>query len=197
MTELMDVCYIINDNVLYYPQDNRLICLDTEKESVNLNHPASRCFKLLLENRSKVVSKNDFLESVWRSNGAYVAENTFYQNISILRKSLRRVGLGDNVIVTIRRKGFSLSDNLKVELLPAHDIKRTVDAPLNMIVNNEGIAIQQAGFAKGDSFVPFGKKVNLEPGKGRNENFKYWILLVSAIVLFIVELISFVVRLFI
>ena len=109
---------IINNEVIYYPNENKLSTVGGAKEKVSINVPVGRCLQLLIENRGRVVSRDDFLEAVWNRNGSYVSQNTFYQNISLLRKSLKNIGLSDDVIVTVRRQGFSLSKDVTIEVVP-------------------------------------------------------------------------------
>ncbi|WP_159566128.1 winged helix-turn-helix domain-containing protein [Budvicia diplopodorum] len=106
---------VINNEIAYFPEENKLASLDIIEQKIAINAPASRCFQLLLEKRGQVVSRNEFLEVVWKSNGAYVSLNTFYQNISLLRKSLKKVGPNQDIIITVRRKGFALAPNTIVE----------------------------------------------------------------------------------
>jgi DNA-binding winged helix-turn-helix (wHTH) protein len=46
---------------------------------------------------------------VWKTRGIVVSQNTFYQNISLLRKSLVKAGLSQDIIVTVRQRGFVLA----------------------------------------------------------------------------------------
>ncbi len=49
------------------------------------------------------------MNEVWRKHGMEVTVNTLYQNISILRKTLKRVGIDENIIITVPKKGITLS----------------------------------------------------------------------------------------
>lgn len=103
--------FIINDEIIFDADANELKSISDSQECIMLNAPTARCLKLLLERIGHVVSRDEFLEEVWSSRGIVVSENTFYQNISLLRKSLARVGLTEDIIVTIRQKGFMISEN--------------------------------------------------------------------------------------
>lgn len=59
------------------------------------------------------------MEVVWQSRGIVVSQNTFYQNISLLRKSLKKSGLSADIIVTVRSKGFIVPADTRVETLDA------------------------------------------------------------------------------
>ncbi|MDQ1215026.1 winged helix-turn-helix domain-containing protein [Pantoea anthophila] len=55
------------------------------------------------------------MEIVWEKNGMLVSPNTFYQNISILRKGLKKVGLHDDPVVTIPRVGLTLASGTDIK----------------------------------------------------------------------------------
>ncbi|HCZ9098945.1 winged helix-turn-helix domain-containing protein [Klebsiella michiganensis] len=99
--------YLINESVYFYPAKQLLAPVSGEEESVSLNVPASRCLKLLLEKKGEIVTRYDFSQEVWESRGQYTSTNTLYQNISLIRKALRAVGISQDVIHTIPREGFS------------------------------------------------------------------------------------------
>jgi DNA-binding winged helix-turn-helix (wHTH) protein len=63
-----------------------------DHEAISLNAPTARCLQLLLQNCGKVF-RDEFLAAVWETRGVVVSQNTFYQNISLLRKSLLKAGL--------------------------------------------------------------------------------------------------------
>ncbi|WP_058912482.1 winged helix-turn-helix domain-containing protein [Entomohabitans teleogrylli] len=100
---------VIADEIIFYVNENRLISLHSGGDEIILNDPTARCFQLLIERYGKVVSRDDFLEEVWMSKGIVVSHNTFYQNISLLRKSLKKAGVTQDIIITVRRKGFTLA----------------------------------------------------------------------------------------
>src|SRR5512147_1559568 len=58
----------------------------------------------LLQNRDRVVSKDDLLESVWR--GRIVSESTLTSHINAARRAIGDNGQEQRLIKTISRKGF-------------------------------------------------------------------------------------------
>jgi TolB-like protein/Tfp pilus assembly protein PilF len=58
----------------------------------------------LLQNRARVVSKNDLLEAVW--HGRIVSESTLTSHINAVRKAVGDSGERQRLIRTIARKGF-------------------------------------------------------------------------------------------
>lgn len=106
--------FIINNEVIFDMNINELQPLTLSGSLVTLNAPTARCLQLFLEHKGKVISREEFLDSVWKTRGVVVSENTFYQNISLLRKSLARAGLSQEIIVTIRQRGFRIAQGTDI-----------------------------------------------------------------------------------
>lgn len=110
--------FIINSEVIFDMNSCEVKSVTIESsENIILNVPTARCLQLLLECQGRVVSREDFLLQVWNARGIVVSQNTFYQNISLLRKSLKKAGLSVEIIITVRRKGFTISTDTKIERL--------------------------------------------------------------------------------
>ncbi len=108
---------IINQEIIFNANMNELRPLAGNGESISLNAPTARCLLLLLQNCGNVISRDEFLAAVWETRGVVVSQNTFYQNISLLRKSLLKAGLSEDIIITVRQKGFSVApDTLVIPL---------------------------------------------------------------------------------
>lgn len=60
----------------------------------------------LIENRDRVVSKDDLFASVWR--GRIVSESTLTSRINAARKAIGDSGEQQSLIRTVARKGFPL-----------------------------------------------------------------------------------------
>lgn len=102
--------YIINDEVIFNMDVNELqLVAGKDHEAITLNTPTARCLQLLLESNGNIISRDEFLSAVWKERGVVVSQNTFYQNISLLRKSLLRAGLTQDVVVTVRQRGFVIA----------------------------------------------------------------------------------------
>ena len=102
--------YIINDEVIFNMDVNELQPVaGKDQEAITLNTPTARCLQLLLESNGNIISRDEFLSAVWKERGVVVSQNTFYQNISLLRKSLLRAGLTQDVVVTVRQRGFVIA----------------------------------------------------------------------------------------
>lgn len=105
--------YLIGKAIVFYPEQSRLVNL--LKGSASLNAPASQCLLLLIENKHRVIPQHEFFKEVWEDRGTYVTANTFYQNISILRRCLKEVGLKEELVITVPKIGLTLSKTISVQ----------------------------------------------------------------------------------
>jgi DNA-binding winged helix-turn-helix (wHTH) protein len=135
----MSIKYIIDGSVLFDSEERTLTPLDQPDHSITLNTPASRCLLLLIEHAGTVVSQKEFFSQIWEQNGAYVTANTFYQNITIVRKGLKSVGLSSDIIKTVPKEGVKLVADIEIftpeeVVLAASDVLAdepfVADAPL-------------------------------------------------------------------
>src|SRR6185312_6788807 len=85
--------------------------LDTDRRELSFGGKAvavePQVFDLLvylLENRDRVVSKDDLIDRVWQ--GRIVAESTLTSRINAARKAIGDSGSDQKLIRTIPRKGF-------------------------------------------------------------------------------------------
>ena len=79
-------------------------CLHTEKGRVELTKNEFRILQLLLENRGKIVSREELMMHLCQSD-LYVEENTLTVNVARLRKKLEEGGL-EGVILTKPGRGY-------------------------------------------------------------------------------------------
>lgn len=91
--------------------------------------------------------------SSWRlygkHGGVVVSQNTFYQNISLLRKSLVKAGLSEDIIITVRQKGFSVAPNTLVIPLSDEECENMNRVTLTHYQNNKVV-----GFISEDKEKP-------------------------------------------
>ncbi len=107
--------YIINSKVEFRPAVSTLNPLDGHSSEVELNSPAARCLLLLIHKQGEIIGQQEFMDEVWGKNGIHVTSNTYYQNISILRKALKKAGIDEEIIVTIPRMGLTLASDTRIE----------------------------------------------------------------------------------
>ena len=144
--------YMINDKVIFNVNKSEFQSLTDNGVTVTLNAPTARCLQLLLDSSGKVISREKFLDEVWNARGVVVSENTFYQNISLLRKSLIRAGLNNEIIITVRRRGFVISEGTVIKMLPPDEKASSGDQILHkriiQDVNKSQLLAIQTGLPK-------------------------------------------------
>jgi DNA-binding winged-HTH domains len=89
---------------------------------------------LLIQHHGQVIERDYFFQHVWINNGAQVTNNTFYQNISLLRRAFKEFGLNEELIVTVPKVGIRLEMQLEVveeeaEEPPPEPAPETPDEP--------------------------------------------------------------------
>ncbi|KEY58611.1 winged helix-turn-helix domain-containing protein [Serratia sp. DD3] len=158
----MHTKYIINDRVLFSPDEYKLSPLAVRGTEVILHAPVSRFLHLLLLKNGTIVSQEEIFKEVWEKHGQQVAPNTLYQNISLLRKALKKSGLLTQTIRTYPKSGFSFHG--QVQVLPddehqsiepsiEHQTKTNQEVD-DTTQNNQEIPIQ----AQPEIELPTGKK---------------------------------------
>ncbi|PEX87153.1 winged helix-turn-helix domain-containing protein [Klebsiella sp. KG9] len=131
--------YIINNEVIFNVNVNELQPLGENGEGVSLNAPTARCLQLLLESNGKIISREEFLETVWKTRGVVVSQNTFYQNISLLRKSLLKAGLSQDIIVTVRQRGFVLASGSHIASFFKTEEEDSENTSNSQVINNASL----------------------------------------------------------
>lgn len=85
----------------------------------------------LLENRGRLVSKEEIIERVW--GGRIVSESAISSRIKTARKAIGDDGAKQSLIQTVRRRGFRLVGDVEVEgdeaSVPASDVDVSAPAP--------------------------------------------------------------------
>jgi len=116
--------YIINNTFEFHPATSTLRDLSDPANVVVLNSPAGRCLLLLINRQGNIVTQHDVMDTVWEQSGMQVSPNTYYQNISILRKGLKKIGIGEELIVTIPRIGLTLASGTHIrKLITEHEVE--------------------------------------------------------------------------
>ena len=85
-------------------------------ETVKLAPKVLQCLILLVENRGKTITKDEFFEKVWTA--AFVEDNALSYTISQLRKTLAEFDKETKYIETVSRRGFRFAANVK-QISPA------------------------------------------------------------------------------
>lgn len=128
----MKIRYIINNKVCYLPEEHRLEPIEDQGAAITLNIPASKCFLLLLQRAGEVIRQDEFIREVWENRGQYASTNTYFQNIHILRKSLKIAGIDSDIIKTIPKEGVLFTGSIEIINEEEIDI-----SPTQLIINEE------------------------------------------------------------
>lgn len=107
----------------------------TGSASASMRQPPDACCCFC-----RIAAKSFHGMSSWRlygNTGVVVSQNTFYQNISLLRKSLVKAGLSEDIIITVRQKGFSVAPNTLVIPLSDEECKNMNRVTLTHYQNNK------------------------------------------------------------
>ena len=116
--------FLLNSTVVFWPERNVLYAKSDETKRITLSNPATRCLLLLIQQQGQVIERDYFFEHVWYINGAQVTNNTFYQNISLLRRAFKELGLNEELIVTVPKVGIRLEPQLEV-------LEQKIEEPLS------------------------------------------------------------------
>src|SRR5215813_6039861 len=107
------VQFHFSDHVL----DVKLRELTRGGESVAVEPQVFDLLVHLIENRNRVVSKDDLIEAVW--DGRIVSESTLTSRINAARRAVGDSGKDQAVIRTISRKGFRFVGDVNVPAIAA------------------------------------------------------------------------------
>lgn len=102
----------IGSNVVFYPGMRQII---SNNQNLKMHSSASYCFELLIARQGEIVSHEAFYQYAWRRFGMEVSANALYQSISLIRKNLLACDIRQDVIRTIPRRGFMLSNSILIE----------------------------------------------------------------------------------
>lgn len=106
--------YIINDQLRFDEKNGSLGLVDSTETEIALPSPASRLLLVLVTNNDKIMTKEEILTEVWERHGWVASNSNLYHYISIVRKSLSKLG-ENNIIITIPKVGFRFSAESVIE----------------------------------------------------------------------------------
>lgn len=138
---MQPVIYRIDGKVIFNPVENTLSDIN-ELKKITIYTPATRCFLHLIEHQGEISSQQDLMYVAWEKYGMTVSPNTFYQNISNLRKALSELIGNNDIITTIKRSGLVINSTITIEkteqqLLPVE----TTSSP--QVIREEGVLSEE------------------------------------------------------
>jgi len=112
-----------------------VVIFDTEKallvnlltgDCIELSQTSARLLAALLTHSGEVLARDEIFQSIFDKFGARASNSNLNQYISILRKNLHDLGIEQEIIITVPRVGFTISEHAV--------INEEVNAP-NVAVN--------------------------------------------------------------
>jgi DNA-binding winged helix-turn-helix (wHTH) protein len=97
--------YYLLNNVRFSPEE-RTLFNDESGEILALTNISARCLLCFCERYEELISHDELIEFVWDVQHKRVQYNSLYQTLLILRRSLVQIGLSQEMIRTLPRKGF-------------------------------------------------------------------------------------------
>lgn len=101
---------------IHFRSDDGLVWLDDDSH-VTLTATTSRLLEFLLDHKERVVYRNEILEKVWDAHGLRTSSHSLNKYISDLRAVLRNMGCAEEVIVTVPKVGFRVSESILIEIV--------------------------------------------------------------------------------
>lgn len=110
--EVNFIGYLIEGNVVYLHKTKRLICLNGYGEDIILRKTMSHVLEYLFENATvDVFTDSELMENVWDRHGLSSSTQRVWQVMSNLKSKLFFLGLSDDVILRVSKKGYLLKSD--------------------------------------------------------------------------------------
>ena len=114
---------ILNHRIVYDKSSGTLKDIENRYDEIILTTPANNCLLVLLSNKPEITTQKELFEEVWEKHGIPINANTLYQNISMIRKAFRQLGIEDNIIVTVPRRGMLVAESVVITGYDEHQDK--------------------------------------------------------------------------
>lgn len=107
--ELQLIGYLIENKVLYLRETRRLMSLDGCGENILLRKTMSHVLEYLIENATvDFVTDAELMDHVWDKNGLSSSTQRVWQVMSNFKSRLFVMGVSDNFILRVCKKGYLL-----------------------------------------------------------------------------------------
>lgn len=104
----MSIKYIVNERIIYTPENNTLEEIDGQQAPIVLTATINRLLVLLIKNNEITLSREMLLKQVWENYGQVSSNSNLTNGISFLRKAFYTLGEQD-IIVTEPKLGLRFS----------------------------------------------------------------------------------------
>ncbi|SEP23761.1 winged helix-turn-helix domain-containing protein [Enterobacter sp. NFIX58] len=147
--------YQIEEDINFLPDEHLLQNVKTG-ETVTLLSTAAECFKILIDEQGRIVSRKEMKEKVWGKRGVVVSSNTFYQNMLNLRRGLEKVGAGSHLIATYYGKGVGIDNGVHIKRV-AYNVTGAA-CPENMLTDHSDETVATDAQALPENKITSGRK---------------------------------------
>ncbi|WP_072277424.1 winged helix-turn-helix domain-containing protein [Erwinia persicina] len=118
--------YFINQIIHFDALNGSLNLIDNHNSIVQLSRPSSRLLSELITHCGKTLSREELLKSVWEAHGLRPSGSNLSNHISFLRKTFSQLGLNENIIYTVPKKGFRLEADITLARATPSEDKSTI-----------------------------------------------------------------------
>ncbi|VUS33372.1 winged helix-turn-helix domain-containing protein [Klebsiella spallanzanii] len=105
--------YIFEDTIRFDAVDRSLTHIETD-DNISLAASVSALLEYFIKNQGAVITRNTLLDDIFKKNELVDSDSNLSQNVSMLRKGFRDLGMGKDILVTKPRVGLLLPDDVKV-----------------------------------------------------------------------------------
>ena len=126
----MHMIYLIENQIVFNPEDNSLSLLSDAESNITVSNPARRILSLLIEQQGTVVQRETFFKKVWDDYGLTASNNNLNHCISKLRKVISTLGYVDEFIVTVPKVGFIIRKETTITLQSGLELPQEKDTLL-------------------------------------------------------------------
>lgn len=107
------LCFLINQSFIYHVDETRLVDLDSdaEQKEIKLDNLESQVLKEFCRHPNQLLSYDDLL-ALWLPS--VVTDSALTRVISKLRKKLKQMGCGNDIIGNIVKKGYKFNTDVRI-----------------------------------------------------------------------------------
>ncbi|MFA1240779.1 winged helix-turn-helix domain-containing protein [Serratia odorifera] len=126
--------YIFEDIIEFNTREHCLIHAKTN-DIIPLNIPGSNLLEYLIKNKGSAIPRDRLLDDIFKKNELVDSSSNLSQNLSMLRKGFRDLGIEKDILVTKPRVGVLLSDEVRLDVI--NDNKANANTKKINIKNNK------------------------------------------------------------
>lgn len=144
------VKYIIDNKVIFYPEEKQLSTLKSGVTVTVLNSSA-QCLELLIQRQGELVTHGELMVAGWGEDAIRkVSNSAYYQSFVSLRKILKKAGCPDNLLLTSRGRGIRLNAYIEVKEVDCNLHEQTGD----MCTQSDGSEVDKKDLLANSNYVP-------------------------------------------